>query len=356
MIAPAPQAVYQTERYGNFTYTFTGLTSGLTYKVRLHFAEFYWTAVGQRRFNVFINGTQVLTNFDIIAAAGAPNKATIQEFMATASSGQIVIQFTTVTDNAKSSGIEILLPPPAAPLAGNNGPLCAGITLNLSASTVPGATYSWTGPNGFTSIESKPVIGGGQPPMRSGTYTVTATVGTCASAPGHNLGDREPAASPFRPSCPARNLTLAWPDGTTPIRDECYWPVGRCPRGVFALYEPDGPAAAVLPAQAVAIGVTVQAGPRTWLGLHLEVWRPAMSAPRCDSLRGFPPLVRAGGRIRAASAHSRDGSAGPPRTAPGFAGPARRRPAPPSRYRACQKAGTCWTQRPKALNRFSRPM
>src|SRR5207302_9099489 len=101
VINPAPQAVYQTERYGNFTYTFAGLTAGLTYKARLHFAETYWTSVGQRRFNVLINGTQILTNFDIIAAAGAANKATIQEFSATPASGQIVVQYSTVTDNAK---------------------------------------------------------------------------------------------------------------------------------------------------------------------------------------------------------------------------------------------------------------
>src|SRR5205814_1203509 len=50
VLSPAPQAVYQTERYGNFTYTFTNLTPGWSYKVRLHFAETYWSAVGQRRF------------------------------------------------------------------------------------------------------------------------------------------------------------------------------------------------------------------------------------------------------------------------------------------------------------------
>ncbi|MEY2428918.1 MAG: hypothetical protein QOJ40_1803, partial [Verrucomicrobiota bacterium] len=138
LISPAPQAVYQTERYGNFTYTFTGLTPGVNYKVRLHLAETYWTNAGQRRFNVFINGAQVLTNFDIIAAAGAPNKATVQEFTAAANSGQIVIQYVTVTDNAKSDGIEILLPQPSVPEAGNNGPISAGMTLALTASALAG--------------------------------------------------------------------------------------------------------------------------------------------------------------------------------------------------------------------------
>src|SRR6202011_5546913 len=58
---PAPQAVYQSNRYGTFSYVVPGLTAGASYKVRLHFAETYWTAVGQRTFNVAINGQQVLT-------------------------------------------------------------------------------------------------------------------------------------------------------------------------------------------------------------------------------------------------------------------------------------------------------
>src|SRR5260370_32047870 len=64
---------------------------------------------GQRVFNVLINGTQVLTNFDIIAAAGAANKAIVEQFTVNANpSGQFVIQYVTVKDNAKSSGIEII--------------------------------------------------------------------------------------------------------------------------------------------------------------------------------------------------------------------------------------------------------
>jgi hypothetical protein len=76
--------------------------------VRLHFAEVFGTAAGKRRFNVSINGTQVLTNFDIFAAACAMNKAVIQQFTGNANaSGQYVIQFTSVLDKSLVSGIEI---------------------------------------------------------------------------------------------------------------------------------------------------------------------------------------------------------------------------------------------------------
>jgi fibronectin type 3 domain-containing protein len=106
---PAPQSVYQHNRYGNFTYTVPGLTAGGSYTVRLHFAEEYWTTAGSRIFNVLINGTQVLTNFDIFATAGGEYIAVIEPFTATASStGTITIQFVTVKDNAQVNGIEIL--------------------------------------------------------------------------------------------------------------------------------------------------------------------------------------------------------------------------------------------------------
>lgn len=105
---PAPMAVYQTARIANFTYTIPGFTAGSSHTVRLHFAETFWTAAGSRLFNVTINGTQVLTNFDVFAAAGAKNKAIVEQFTVNAnSSGQYVIQFATVKDNSLVSGIEV---------------------------------------------------------------------------------------------------------------------------------------------------------------------------------------------------------------------------------------------------------
>jgi hypothetical protein len=105
---PAPMAVYQTARVGNFTYTVSGLTAGSSHTVRLHFAETFFATAGSRTFNVSINGTQVLSAFDIFAAAGAKNKAIIKEFTANAnSSGQYVVQFTSVVNQSLVSGIEV---------------------------------------------------------------------------------------------------------------------------------------------------------------------------------------------------------------------------------------------------------
>lgn len=106
--------VYQSERYGmNFAYTFPHLTPGTWYFVRLHFAEYRYDEDGYggksaRLFNVNINGSQQLTNFDVYHTAGADYKAVLEQFVAAAdSNGKITIVFTGVTDNAEIKGIEV---------------------------------------------------------------------------------------------------------------------------------------------------------------------------------------------------------------------------------------------------------
>ena len=141
---PAPQSVYQHQRSGNnFTYTLTGLTAGASYTVRLHFDEFYWTKAGQRVFNVGINGTQVLSNFDIIATAGGQDIAIVEPFTATANAqGQIVLQFTTITDNAEINGIEVVAAPIGAPSGLTATTVSTSqISLNWTASSVSGVVY-----------------------------------------------------------------------------------------------------------------------------------------------------------------------------------------------------------------------
>jgi hypothetical protein len=108
VILPAPARVYQTLRFGNFTYTVPGFTPGSNHAIRLHFAENRFTSANKRLFNVTINGTLVLASFDIFREAGGRLRVIVKEFPARASaSGQIVIKLTTVKDNALLDGLEI---------------------------------------------------------------------------------------------------------------------------------------------------------------------------------------------------------------------------------------------------------
>ncbi len=106
---PAPQAVYQTDRAGTFSYTLPSLTPGATYTVRLDFAELQASAAGQRLINVSINGTQVLTNFDIFATAGARYKAIAESFSAVANAqGQIVISFSSPRTSSYAASVNAI--------------------------------------------------------------------------------------------------------------------------------------------------------------------------------------------------------------------------------------------------------
>ena len=104
---PAPMSVYQHGRKDASTYTLQGFAAGTSHTVRLHFAEYFHTAAGQRKFNVAINGVPQLFSYDIVADAGAPKRAVDKIFNVAASDGQITIEFTPVVSNPKVSAIEI---------------------------------------------------------------------------------------------------------------------------------------------------------------------------------------------------------------------------------------------------------
>lgn len=72
---------------------------------------------------------------------------------------------------------------PAAPTLSYNQPLCVGETLNLSANTVAGGTYSWTGPGNFGATVQNPVRTNMQY-NDTGVYYATVSVNNCVSPPG----------------------------------------------------------------------------------------------------------------------------------------------------------------------------
>lgn len=67
---------------------------------------------------------------------------------------------------------------PVATIVNSNAPLCAGGTLQLSTASVPGASYLWTGPSGFSSNLQNPQISNVSP-ANAGPYQVALTVNGC---------------------------------------------------------------------------------------------------------------------------------------------------------------------------------
>jgi uncharacterized repeat protein (TIGR01451 family)/gliding motility-associated-like protein len=67
-------------------------------------------------------------------------------------------------------------------VAGGTTTICAGSSIFLTAQTVIGASYLWTGPNGFSSTDQNPVIISASI-ADAGIYSLTVTVNGCTSTP-----------------------------------------------------------------------------------------------------------------------------------------------------------------------------
>lgn len=72
--------------------------------------------------------------------------------------------------------------PPPAPGASNGGAICERQTLYLAAGAVAAASYSWSGPNGFSSTQQNPVISNAGA-AAGGVYSVVAIRNGLPSAP-----------------------------------------------------------------------------------------------------------------------------------------------------------------------------
>jgi uncharacterized protein (TIGR02145 family) len=107
-------------------------------------------------------------------------------------------------------------------------PICEGSDLTLTGVATDATAWSWTGPNGFTSIEQSPTITN-ITTAEAGVYTLTAS-NTCGSATAVNTASvivsQSPttanAGSDINPACDATTATLA---GNTPTIGTGEWSV-----------------------------------------------------------------------------------------------------------------------------------
>src|SRR5699024_3960955 len=86
-------------------------------------------------------------------------------------------------DCPKDSDTQIVLSDPNSPEANASAietVLCEGEDIELQAATEGNATYSWTGPDGFTSNEQNPTISN-PTEDNSGTYSLTVERNGCSS-------------------------------------------------------------------------------------------------------------------------------------------------------------------------------
>lgn len=112
----------------------------------------------------------------------------------------------------------LITPPPPLPVIGSNSPVCEGSALNLTSPSIPGAVYSWTGPNGFTSAVEDPTIPGVLSTM-SGVYSLVVSISGCSS-PQADINvtvQAAPVATALNngPFCPGSTIQLSASGGTS---------------------------------------------------------------------------------------------------------------------------------------------
>ncbi len=103
----------------------------------------------------------------------------------------------------------------SAPTVSSNSPVCTNGTISLTTPTVAGASYAWSGPNGFTSMLQNPQLSGASTAM-NGTYSLTITSGTCTSVAGTtsvlvNNSLTTPSPNSNSPVCVSGSINLTTP-------------------------------------------------------------------------------------------------------------------------------------------------
>ncbi len=174
--------VYQTERYGNFSYKFTVVNGN--YTVVLKFAEIYENAANRRKFTVKIEGREVLSSLDLYAQVGK-NKAYDVTIPVTVSDGELNIDFITVQGNAKISAIVV------APVQGTAQ---GGITQSVGSSSTAGSqavssTQSTSTQSAATITSSSSAVATKAAPTAQSTSTLLSASRATPSTPTTEVSD-----------------------------------------------------------------------------------------------------------------------------------------------------------------------
>ncbi len=173
------QGVYNWARtsFVDFRYQYT-VPNG-NYQLTLKFAELLGAAVGQRVFDIYVNGLLMGPNFDIVRVAGAPLTAVDRAWAVAVTTGQLVVEFRKKVGSPAVNGIE-LTGSPAAPimtvapvstsLAKRETRQFTAAVVGLSSSTVTWSISPQTGTISSSGLYTAPDVIESQ-----STVTVTAS-------------------------------------------------------------------------------------------------------------------------------------------------------------------------------------
>ena len=101
----AQGALFQSERYGEYSYSIPVLTG--TYTVELHMVEMYHTSAGLRSFDTTIENTKVLSALDLYSQVGHDGAYSYIADPIRVTDGKLDIAFTPLTDQGTLSGFAV---------------------------------------------------------------------------------------------------------------------------------------------------------------------------------------------------------------------------------------------------------
>lgn len=146
------------------------------------------------------NVTYSWTNNTTSIGLGASGNGNIAGFTATnpsttAQSGTVTVTPAIGTCIGTPETFTITVNPTPVPTAQNNGPLCPGDQLDLTATGLPGSSYSWSGPGSYSSSAQNPSVAAVSA-ADAGTYTVTVTLAGCSGTASTTLA-MNPSVAPI---------------------------------------------------------------------------------------------------------------------------------------------------------------
>ncbi len=169
----APNALFTTERFStlvnpdNIGYAFPVINGD--YLVNLYFYELFFTTAGSRIFDVEIEDTLVLDDFDTVATFG--NKSGVQSFATTVNDGVLNLEFLkAAANNPHIAAIEII----AA-----DGQPTTPISIFIEAEDISNVTgYRLEGKSAASGGQMLSLIGSGGEETGTATFTFTGPTGS----------------------------------------------------------------------------------------------------------------------------------------------------------------------------------
>lgn len=135
--------------------------------------------------NKFCSGTPITftatagyNNYDFRVSGISQQDGTSNTFVTSALTDNQTI-YVVIADvhgcTTTSSTITVTVDSLPAATAGNDGPVCAGTALSLDGGPTGMNTYSWTGPDGYSSSSRSPIVSASATVSMSGEYLLTVT-------------------------------------------------------------------------------------------------------------------------------------------------------------------------------------